>query len=725
MTLTQQFLVTLVLPLAFLLLVLFTLRRGIHRQQVTRYWLLTLVVSAVWASNLLSFYGGITFTPAFRFTWQVVGRHMLSFLPLCVLLTTTAYITATVSQKRLVIGLGFLLWAISVGLDPAGLPYSIADFTVAAQTVTHFSLWSSVWVTSWLLPILAAWLLTRQAYLSSPGSVFRNLLNYWMLTIVLFGLGGSLALLQQPGQPIWQEVGALGQIIAALVGSVTLTSSQLPDLRLAVRRLTVRLAATAVIFGLTWLALWILVVVLPTRGATDTSLDLILVAAGFAIVFIIVRRYVNRLIYRLLLPEVRTAPAGFANQSNLTNSLFKPDQLGEQLLQFVRNHLSTESGQIYLAEDGMGGRVIFRPLVQASHQHRHPVIFQHNSPFISHLRRHPVTPLAQYDIDNLGTFTTLEAAERESLTQWQHDLFVPLLVGEQLVGLLALDTKYTGEPYHNYDIDWLTALSGQAGLLLLQAQNLTNLRQINHHTLQTSQTLALDNQHLHALIVLYRQFGELVSPDLRHPLTAITRQVQEAETEGNLSVRQAESLGEQASTLRGMFENLISMTTRLQKQHHFQFKSVHLDEVVHEVVHNLNTMAEGRRVRVEVDMMANLPPICGDAGRLAEAIHGLIHNGIKFNKIGGTVRIVGGTSGDEVYVHVEDNGVGMPPDRLDQVWEAFRLDNKPGRYTTNTPSLSLLFTQFIAHAHGGRVDADSVYGSGSTFSIYLPLVLDE
>lgn len=724
MTLTQQFLVTLILPLAFVVLILFSLRRGIHRQNVTRYWFFTLLVCALWASSLLSFYGGTTFTPAIRFTWQVLGRHLLSFLPLSLLLTTTTYIAIATSQRRLVLGLGFLVWAVSLGIDPALWPYEIPDFSVAGQGINHFSLWASVWVTAWLLPILSAWLLTRQAYLNSPGSVFRNLLNYWMLSAALFGIGGSFALLQQPGQPIWQEIGALWQILAGLVGSVTLTSSQLPDLRLAMRRLTVRLAATAVIFGLTWLALWILVVVLPSRGTTDSSLDLILVAAAFAVVFIVVRRYVNRFIYRILLPESRTIPAGFANQSNLTNSLFKPEQLGEQLLQFVRNHLSTESGQIYLVEDAMGGRVIFRPLVQTNPQPQ-AVMFQHDSPFIEHLRRHPITPLAQYDIDHLGTFTDLSEEERQNLVAWKHELFVPLLVGEQLVGLLALDTKYTGEAYHNYDIDWLVALSGQAALLLLQAQNLTNLRQINHHTLQTSQSLSLTNQHLKALTQLYQQFSELVSPELREPLTNITRQIQSAETEGALLPKQVESLNEQTATLRGMFDNLIAMTTRLQKQHHFHFESVHLDEVVRQVVHNLNTMAEGRRVRIEVDMMTSLPPICGDEKRLAEAIHGLVHNGIKFNKIGGTVRIVGGTSGDEVYLHVEDNGVGMPEERLAHVWQAFKLNNKPGRYTTNTPSLSLLFTQFIAHAHGGRVDAESVYGSGSTFSIYLPLVLDE
>jgi signal transduction histidine kinase len=113
---------------------------------------------------------------------------------------------------------------------------------------------------------------------------------------------------------------------------------------------------------------------------------------------------------------------------------------------------------------------------------------------------------------------------------------------------------------------------------------------------------------------------------------------------------------------------------------------------------------------------------------LTEAAQHLLHNAIKFNKIGGVVRIECGVTGGEVYMHVADTGVGIPADRLDSIWSGlaeFQNGRNGSRRPTKGPGLGLALTHFIISAHSGRVEAESKYGSGSRFAFYLPLVLDE
>ena len=140
----------------------------------------------------------------------------------------------------------------------------------------------------------------------------------------------------------------------------------------------------------------------------------------------------------------------------------------------------------------------------------------------------------------------------------------------------------------------------------------------------------------------------------------------------------------------------------------------------------LEPMAEARRVTLDLDVRGKLVPVWGDADRLHEAIQQLLHNAVKYNRVNGSVQIVCQMVRNEVRVQVIDYGVGIPPNRVADLWQGltklFGTDGKSGRRRTR---IGLPLVKFIVQSHGGHVDIRSTYGSGSTFSIYLPVVLDE
>jgi signal transduction histidine kinase len=600
---------------------------------------------------------------------------------------------------------------------------------VGGQIISSFDLWAAIWVTSWLTPALAAWISARQVGTNLSASLYRNQVHYWLLFLSLFILGGFLASVHQPEQPGWQGAGLLAIIPATLIATISLVRGQLPDLTLAFRHILSRLAGTLIIFGLTWLALTgINRAVAGLPPGSGQNLIFVVAAALFAVLFTLIYRWVNDLTRRLFLQPLGKQDLIAAEYTNAIGNLPEPTQLAQLFLRLVQSSVGTDDGWFFMTEDAPGGKLVLRPLAQLGSQIPNAVDFAYDSPFVQHLRKNG-RPLIQHDIDSLVAFDEMPEAERQLLSKWQRVLFMPLRAGESLVGLLVLGQKYSGEAYDRNDFDNLQALASQISPLLAQAQNLASLRQINQYVFEQNQTLARERQHMQELAQLYRQFFELVSPDLRQPFTAIDNELQDVQRELPESKQwMVEDVNQQLNRLRSPLDHLINMSARIQKRTQFQFERLQLNEIAGAAIRNLRTMAEARKVTIEFEPHFPGTMLMGDKVQLTEAAQHLLHNAIKFNKIGGVVRIECGVTGGEVYMHVADTGVGIPADRLDSIWSGlaeFQNGRNGSRRPTKGPGLGLALTHFIISAHSGRVEAESKYGSGSRFAFYLPLVLDE
>ena len=269
MNLTQQFLIIAILPFSFIGMAVYLWRTGTRRRQVLGRWLVTLILAAVWASSILRFFGGISFAPSLVFSWGVVGTYAFSLTSIGILFTTFSHIGTPVYQNRIGLLVSAILWIASLAIDPQVWPYKIANFVIAGQTINHFDLWASLWVTSWLIPIIAAFISTQRVNVGLPNSLYRNQVQYWLLVLFLFFAGSLLNSIQQPGQPGWQEAGVIITIMAGLVGTLSITQTHLPDLQLGIRQLLSRLSGTIIIFFLMLAFLWFFVRVLvnlPNNG---------------------------------------------------------------------------------------------------------------------------------------------------------------------------------------------------------------------------------------------------------------------------------------------------------------------------------------------------------------------------------------------------------------------------------------------------------------------------
>ncbi|MGC9348814.1 MAG: ATP-binding protein [Anaerolineae bacterium] len=121
-----------------------------------------------------------------------------------------------------------------------------------------------------------------------------------------------------------------------------------------------------------------------------------------------------------------------------------------------------------------------------------------------------------------------------------------------------------------------------------------------------------------------------------------------------------------------------------------------------------------------LDFPENFPSVQADAQRLEQVLDNLVSNAIKYSPRGGVVKIKGEASPAEVVVSVSDEGVGIPLDEQERIFDRFYRVEGPETRAVSGTGLGLYLTRAIVSAHGGRCWVSSSPGKGSTFYVALP-----
>ena len=116
-----------------------------------------------------------------------------------------------------------------------------------------------------------------------------------------------------------------------------------------------------------------------------------------------------------------------------------------------------------------------------------------------------------------------------------------------------------------------------------------------------------------------------------------------------------------------------------------------------------------------------MQPIMIDYDKIWEAVYNIMDNAIKYSKVGGSVKVTTSASDNMLILEVADSGTGIPDEYKERVFERFyRLDDSRARETGGT-GLGLSIVHQMVLMHGGTVSVDSEEGSGSTFTVELPI----
>jgi heavy metal sensor kinase len=150
-----------------------------------------------------------------------------------------------------------------------------------------------------------------------------------------------------------------------------------------------------------------------------------------------------------------------------------------------------------------------------------------------------------------------------------------------------------------------------------------------------------------------------------------------------------------------------------------EFRLMDLSEVVRNAAEEMRVMAEAKELLLFVDIPAPCQ-IDGDSDALRRAVCTLLDNAIKFTPAHGEIRIAV-REGAHALVTVSDTGVGIGQDDLPLIFERFYRVSKDRSRKTGGAGLGLAIARWIVEKHGGKIQAESVAGRSSLFTILLPV----
>ncbi len=113
--------------------------------------------------------------------------------------------------------------------------------------------------------------------------------------------------------------------------------------------------------------------------------------------------------------------------------------------------------------------------------------------------------------------------------------------------------------------------------------------------------------------------------------------------------------------------------------------------------------------------------VFADREKVQQILVNLLANAMKFTPAGGSVELDWRVEDDSLLVRVRDTGPGIPPEKIEQIFEPFVQLRAPGSLPTGGTGLGLPISRDLARAMGGDVRATSTFGVGSMFTVTLPL----
>ena len=220
-----------------------------------------------------------------------------------------------------------------------------------------------------------------------------------------------------------------------------------------------------------------------------------------------------------------------------------------------------------------------------------------------------------------------------------------------------------------------------------------------------------------------RQFLMNVAHELRTPLTiikgeselALSRQLTQDEARELLSSHLRESV-----RMSRIVDELLLLAKAEAGQITLDKTRVNLDRLLADLHEDALILAAGQELTVS---LGSNPPlvVTGDQARLRQLLRILLTNAIQYTEPGGTIRIESGRTDRDAEIRIIDDGIGIPAESLDRIFEPFFRTDAARDRSHSGSGLGLPIARWIAHSHHGEIRVQSSIGTGSRFTVVLPL----
>ncbi|MDC4223793.1 MAG: ATP-binding protein [Candidatus Manganitrophus sp.] len=224
---------------------------------------------------------------------------------------------------------------------------------------------------------------------------------------------------------------------------------------------------------------------------------------------------------------------------------------------------------------------------------------------------------------------------------------------------------------------------------------------------------------------LKSQFVSNVSHELRTPLNAIIGYTyligdlcREAGEEHRIAL---EGIERNADDLLRLINDVLDLSRIEAGKISVEQEEVDMALLLKDLVENMSRMTEGKPIRIDSKAAPDLPLIESDGGRIKQILVNLVSNAIKFTPEGRiTIEAKVSPAKGGIEVAVRDTGIGIKPEALPKIFEAFYQSDADSTREFGGVGLGLRIVKDLVDLLHGEIRVESEYGKGSTFTLFLP-----
>lgn len=320
---------------------------------------------------------------------------------------------------------------------------------------------------------------------------------------------------------------------------------------------------------------------------------------------------------------------------------------------------------------------------------------------------------------------------KEIMRKYDASLILPLMTEGNVIGLLFLGEKKSGDIYSQKDIQVLEIITSQLSLGVQNAKayektqkfNLILRAEINRATKELRDV----NQRLINADKAKDEFISVASHEIRTPIAALegylsmlNNQKLKAQEVSEVSKRSYESV----ERLSALVKDLLDVSRLEQKRIKINKQPTRLERLIEQTIEGFQLQAQDRGIYLKFQKAERLlPEVNVDPERISEVLNNLIGNAMKFTEEGG-ITISLNQKDNKALLSVADTGIGIPKESFPHLFKKFYQAEAASSALSNQrggTGLGLYIVKNIIELHEGNVEIESAKGKGTTFKITLPI----
>ena len=259
--------------------------------------------------------------------------------------------------------------------------------------------------------------------------------------------------------------------------------------------------------------------------------------------------------------------------------------------------------------------------------------------------------------------------------------------------------------------------TGQPAAFATVSQDVTERRQLADHLREMAADLALADQRKN-------EFLATLAHELRNPLAPLSNML-EVLKRSNIGdetfTRARESMTRQLAQMVRLVDDLLDLNRITHNRLELRRQTLELAPVIQHSIDAVRPLAERYRHTLEIDVPTSPIFVNADPARLAQIFDNLLNNACKYTPAGGRIAVAVGTKDARVTVAVSDNGMGIPAEKHERIFDMFMQISPAAERASEGLGIGLTLVKRLVEMHGGDIEVRSDgAGHGSEFLVTLP-----